>query len=272
MRAIFLVLLTSLSMADTFTFGIVPQQSAQVLAEKWTPIFKYLSEQTGDTYQFKTAADIPAFERELIEGAYDFAYMNPYHYTVFSQHPGYRAFAKQANKSIRGIVVVANNSPAQSLADLANQTLAFPSPAAFAATVIPQAVLRQQQIEFTPQYVSSHDSVYLTVGRGLFAGGGGIERTLSTMDDAAQNKLRVLWRSPAYTPHAFAAHPAVDTAAVERLAAAFAQMHETQRGKALLSEISFESVEQAHDQQWNDIRALGINLLDDLLTEYALDD
>ena len=49
--------------------------------------------------------------------------------------------------------------------------LAFPAPAAFAATIIPQATLHQQGIAFTSQYVSSHDSVYLSVAKGLCKAG-----------------------------------------------------------------------------------------------------
>lgn len=271
MRAIFLLFIASWSFANTYTFGIVPQQSAQVLAEKWTPILAYLSEQTGDTYQLKTAPDIPAFEQALINGEYDFAYMNPYHYTVFARHPGYRAFAKQANQLIRGILVTGLDSEVTSLADLNGKSLAFPSPAAFAATVIPQAVLRQQGIEFSAQYVSSHDSVYLTVSRGLFAAGGGIERTFNTTSAQARESLAILWRSPGFTPHAFAAHPAIDEATALTLQSAMLVMHDNEQGKALLAGLNFEAIAAAQDADWDDVRALDIKLLDDLLKQHALD-
>ncbi len=81
--------------AEQITFGIVPQQSAITLANNWGPILKYLSEQTGEEVVFRTAKDIPEFERRVAAGEYDIAYMNPYHYTVFHQKPGYNAIAKQ---------------------------------------------------------------------------------------------------------------------------------------------------------------------------------
>jgi len=154
--------------AETVTFSVVPQQSASKLARLWTPIVTYLSEKTGHDVRFTTAKDIPTFEARLAEGQYDFAYMNPYHYTVFSSAPGYSAFARQKDKRIKGIVVVRKDSTLRDMEELEGERLAFPSPAAFAASVLPRSHLRTEGIGFTPQYVSSHDSVYLGVARGLF--------------------------------------------------------------------------------------------------------
>ncbi len=146
--------------------GIVPQQSAARLAELWTPILAHLSEQSGYQLDFETARDIPTFEQRLAQGHYDLAYMNPYHYTVFHQQPGYAAIARQQGSRIHGLLVVRRDSPISSLQELQGRTLAFPSPAAFAASILPRGELKQLGIQFTPRYVSSHDSVYLAVAQG----------------------------------------------------------------------------------------------------------
>ncbi|MFT7672206.1 MAG: ABC-type phosphate/phosphonate transport system substrate-binding protein [Gammaproteobacteria bacterium] len=39
----------------------------------------------GFKVNFKTAPNIPTFKKRLAAGEYGFAYMNPYHYTVFNQ-------------------------------------------------------------------------------------------------------------------------------------------------------------------------------------------
>lgn len=271
MRILLLIFLSSFALGQTYSFGVVPQQSAKVLAQRWVPILQYLSSVTGDEYQFKTAVDIPEFEQALLNGEYDFAYMNPYHYTVFSEKPGYQAFAKQANQVIRGIIVVPKDSALTDISQLAGAKMAFPSPAAFAATVIPQAVLAGEGIDISAQYVSSHDSVYLTVSRGLFVAGGGIERTLNTTQNDAKEALRVLWRSDGYTPHAFAAHPDLDVNAVLSLANALIAMNETEAGLALLQKLNFSGVASAANEDWDDVRALGITLLNGLLEAHALD-
>lgn len=245
-------------------FGIVPQQSATKLARLWTPVLNYLGEQTGYRFQFRTAADIPTFERRLALGEYDMAYMNPYHYTVFHRTPGYRAFAREKDKRIKGIVVVRKDSPYHSLHELKGQTLAFPAPAAFAASILIRAHLKNAEIPIIAKYVSSHDSVYLSVAKGLYPAGGGVARTFKNMSPAISDQLRILWVTQSYTPHAIAAHPRVSNDVVARVQQAMLAMHTDPRGKALLKTINFKGIVAAEDAEWNNVRALGIELLDDL--------
>lgn len=258
-------LLPNLTQAATYDFGVVPQQSAQKLARLWTPILQYWSNQTGHEFRFKTAKNIPSFEERLAAGEYDFAYMNPYHYTVFSQTPGYRAIARESNKQIRGIIVVPKESKIETLAELAEQTLAFPSPAAFAASVLPRAKLSIEEISFSPKYVSSHDSVYLGVARGLYAAGGGVIRTFQNIDPGVRQQLRVLWKTDGYTPHAFAAHPEVPPEVSKQLVQVMQAMADDKQAKMLLKALKLKGLQAATDQDWDDVRGLGIDLLDQLI-------
>ena len=68
----------------SYTFAIVPQQSATVLAASWGPVIKQIASVAGLDLKFMTTKDIPTFEACLAKGAYDFAYMNPYHYVTFN--------------------------------------------------------------------------------------------------------------------------------------------------------------------------------------------
>ena len=246
--------------AETLTFGVVPQQSATKLVRLWSPVLSYLNQQTGYTLQFKTAPNIPEFEQRLAAGEYDIAYMNPYHYVVMHQDPGYLAIAKQKDKLIRGIIVVNKNSRYQTLQDLRNQKLAFPSPLAFAASILPRTELKRQKIKFSSRYVASHDSVYRAVALGLFPAGGGIERTFNNVDANVRNKLRILWTSKSYTPHAFAAHPRLDKQIVAKIQAAMIALEQTKRGHHLLGHLNFKGIAAASDREWNDVRALNIDI------------
>lgn len=248
-----------------YTFGIVPQQSASELVRRWTPLLRYVQRAYGITLTFETAPDIPEFERRLARGEYDFAYMNPYHYTIFSQKPGYKAFARQENKRLTGILVVRKDSVLNTLTDLRGADIAFPAPAAFAATVIPRAVMARKGVEHKAFFVRSHDSVYRNVARGFMVAGGGIERTLNTVDPEVRNQLRVLWRSDGYTPHAFAAHPRIAQDAVAKVAHALIAAKQTDEGREVLSHIDFEGVTPAKDTDWDQIRALDFRLLQHLL-------
>lgn len=252
---------------DIVTFGIVPQQSAAKLARVWTPVLKQISKEAGVELRFKTATDIPTFEKRLAAGEYDISYMNPYHYTVFNRSPGYVAFAREKDKRIKGILVTRKDSPYEVPEDLTGLTLAFPSPAAFAASVLPRAHFKTKGIVIAPKYVSSHDSVYRSVAKGLYPAGGGVVRTFKAMTPAVSDQLRILWTTKTYTPHAIAAHPRLPAATVKRIASAMVALSETEQGKHLLAPLKFTGIEAAKDGDWDDVRGLGLQLLDSLIRE-----
>jgi phosphonate transport system substrate-binding protein len=243
----------------SLSFAVVPQQAPSKLLKSWGPVLRYLQEQTGYRFVFRTAPDIPTFEDRVRAGEYDFAYMNPFHFTVFNQgEEGYQAVARARNKRIRGIIVVHKDSPAQSLEDLAGQQLAFPAPAAFAASVLPRANLKRNGIPFAAKYVSSHDSVYQTVAKGLYPAGGGVVRTLNATDPAIREQLRILWTTPGYTPHAIAAHPDLSPQVVATVREALLTMDASEQGRTALENLKIPGLEAAGNADWDDVRSLDI--------------
>ena len=241
-------------------FGIVPQQSATRLAKTWVPFMAALSERSGMTIDFATTKDIPTFEACLARGAFELAYMNPYHYTVFHDAPGYRAFARQAEKRLQGLMVVRADSPVQRLGDLAGKDLAFPSPAAFGASMLPRAEMRRSGIAHMPHYVKSHDSVYRSVAAGLFPAGGGVKRTFAAIDADLRGQLRIVHETAKYTPHAFASAPGIDDAVRKRIVDAMTAIAAEQ--PALVKALGMAGFQPSQDADWDDVRALGLSAQD----------
>ena len=241
---------------EEYSFGIVPQQAASTLAKTWAPILAYLQTRTGYKLHFTTAKNIPAFEENLAGGKYDFAYMNPYHYVMFHRHSGYQAFAKAKDKKIQGIIVVHKDSPLKTIRELNNKVVAFPSPLAFAASMIPRADLSRQRINFTPRYVSSHDSVYRNVADKNFIAGGGVVRTFEATADEVRSQLRILYTTKGYTPHAFAAHPKIPAKVIRDIMKAMQGMSETDAGRKLLAELKIKAISEAKDTDWDDVRKI----------------
>ena len=247
--------------SETLTFGIVPQQSASKLAKLWTPIIENINNRTGLSIKFATAKNIPSFEERLAKGEYDFAYMNPYHFTVYNQKPGYHAIAKASNKSIKGILVTKKNSPIKNLQDLENSTIAFPAPAAFAATILTQADLLKSQVNFSSKYVSSHDSVYRSVAKGIYSAGGGVVRTFKNVDPKINEQLNILWTTKGYTPHAISYHPNISENIALKIQQVLVEMANSKEGKKLLRNIKISGFEKAVDSDWDDVRQLNIRLI-----------
>lgn len=257
-------LLSTPSNADTptavskrsLTFGVVPQQAADKLAVAWKPLLDYLSEKTGRTIKFESAADIESFDKRTANGDFDLVYMNPMYYTEVHQSVGYQVFAKEKDTLLKGMLVVKKDSSYQKLEDLAGKTLVFPGPISFAATVLPLLELKAKNITVTPVYIGSHEGVYNDVARGLHAAGGGVAKTLAQTDTVVRNELRVLWSSDSYTPHPFAAHPRVERALVEQLAKLLFDLDQDERGKKILKELRFRGFVAAQDVEYEKLKAL----------------
>lgn len=251
----------------SYTFGVVPQESASQLAANWSPVLAALSEKSGIKLSFATAPDVPTFERRLAAGEYDFAYMNPYHFVVYHAKPGYRALARAKGERLRGVLVVRKDSPVREMKDLAGATLAFPTPAAFGATLLVQAEMQRQRLPFKAAFVKSHNSVYRDVVKGLYPAGGGVPRTLDLLDPAISRELRVVWTSQPYTSHAIATRPQLDPAVRSRVLAAMMQASLEPAQLRLLAEIGFDGFEPAQDQDWDDVRRLRISPADARIQE-----
>jgi phosphonate transport system substrate-binding protein len=240
------------------TFGVVPQQSAKTLAAKWGPLFDRWAEESGIKIKFITAKNIPTFEERLLEGKYDLAYMNPYHYVVYHQEAGYLAMAKEQNKLLQGIIVANKDSDIYELADLQKVDMAFPAPASFAATIIPLANLAKMNISTNATFVYSHDSVYLNVAKGFFTAGGGVMRTLQTTPTEVQDKLRIVWKSEGFTPHAIASHPRVSVETREKLLSALERLQTDDTFIQMLHALNLNSFVRAQADDWDSIKDLNV--------------
>lgn len=241
----------------TLTFGVVPQQSASQLARVWAPLLQQVGERAGVEVRFVTARDIPTFEDCLGRGAYDAAYMNPFHYIVFQKRSGYRAIAHEKDAMLRGLLVARKDDQIRGLEDLGGASIAFPSPAALGASVLPQAELARRGIDFKPVYVKSHDSVYRGVADGLFPAGGGVARTFATIPADVRDRLTVFYETAAYTPHAIALGPEVDRRMEEQLLDALLAVGES--APDLVAALGMTGFQAASDSDWDDIRALGLD-------------
>ena len=245
----------------TLVFGVVPQQSAAKLARSWIPLLQFVSERSGVNLKFSTAPDIPTFERRLANGEYDIAYMNPYHYVVLNKEVGFKALVHEKDKRIKGIIVANKNSSLDKLEDLSEQTIAFPAPASFAATLIPKANLIKKDINFNYQYVNSHDAVYRNIAEGRFVAGGGIIRTFNALPESVRNELKIIWTSDNYTPHAIATYPSVNEATRQKLVAAFLAVENAEHRVELLAPLAMKGFVKANCDDWDDVRDLNINFL-----------
>ncbi|KGY08147.1 phosphate/phosphite/phosphonate ABC transporter substrate-binding protein [Vibrio sinaloensis] len=254
---LFCLTFSSLCFSKLLIVGVVPQYAASKIVQQWQPLLELVSAQTGYRFELRTAKTITEFEQRLNEGVYDIAYMNPYHFITYNTEQGYTALAHQANKKIHGIMVARIDDDIDSISDLQGQQLAFPSPLAFAASMLTRGSLSQRGISFSPVYVGSHDSSYISVSKGFFKAGGGVVRTFNALPVDVKKTLKIVWKSPGYTPHAIATHIRVDSDTRRNILSALLELNKSDDGINALENLGFQSgFISAKDSDWDDIRNL----------------
>jgi phosphonate transport system substrate-binding protein len=223
--------------AKVYTVAVVPQMPTAKIQSDWAPFLHALSEVTGYEFELKHYSKIPDFEEALKRGECDFAFMNPYHQVMAYDWQRYRPLIHDM-KPLVGILVVAKNSPIQSVKELNRKTLAFPSPNAFAASLYLRALLeKEERITFTPLYVKTHNNVYRSVALGSVAAGGGVNNTLMRENEQIQSSLRILYTTKKLSTHPFSVHPRVDAKTSKRVSESILKMGQEQRFAEILDAI-----------------------------------
>ncbi len=243
----------------TYTFGVVPQFDARKLQEIWAPIFEEVERTSHIRLVFKGAKDIPTFEKEFSKGDYDFAYMNPYHMIVANQDQGYLPLVRDTGRKLYGIIVVRKDSPLQNIEELDGKTVAFPSPNALGAALIPRAQFAKKfKINVSPKYVKSHSSVYLNVATGAASAGGGVQKTFNSQPESIRKVLKIIYKTPEVEPHPIAVHPRVAPVVAEKIRAAFLALGATEKGAGLLQKIPMKKIGTATIDDYALLKTMGL--------------
>ena len=240
---------------NSFSLGIVPQQSAKTIHDLWSPLIKYIEQQTNYPFYLHGSANIPTFEDSLFTGKFDLAYVNPRTFVEANKHAGYLPLVRERQKKLKGIIVVSKDSELQSLTDL--NDLRFVSPKnAFAASTLTRLNMHALGIRFTNSFVSTHTQGYALVAAGAVDAAGGVLRTFNSLEPELKNRLRILWTSDGVTPHAFIIHPRINDIVKRRVLDAILSFKDTPEGLAFYSAMHMTPFIEAKNKDWNDVRQL----------------
>jgi len=253
------LLVANASFAASYTVGVVPQFNARTLQSIWTPILQELERRTGHTFVLRGSQSISAFEKQFMDGEFDFAYMNPYHFVKASKQQGYLPLVRDTGKRLQGILVVHKDAEINDISQLQDTAIAFPSPNALGASLMMRALLSEEfKLGFEPRYVKSHDSVYLNVVLGRTMAGGGVGRTLAGQPAEVREQLRVLYTTPGVASHPFTVHPRVPKSVREQVQAALIAMGENESERQLLAKIPIGTAGPALSEDYVPLQVMGL--------------
>jgi phosphonate transport system substrate-binding protein len=226
------------STTKVYTFDVVPQLTAAKIYTTWSPLLQRVGQEAGLCFELRVSPTIPEFEQKLLKGEPEFVFLNPYHAVLAYQKKKYQPLLADSEDLLTGILVVRADSPIKSLDELKSKNVSFPAPNAFAASLLIRAELAKKKIDINPVFVKTHSNVYRSViGKDALAGGG-VNNTLDNEAPEVRQQLRVLFETPAYTPHPVATHPSVPAAVRERFLKAMLKLTQDDDGRKLLDGIN----------------------------------
>ena len=225
----------ALAQAQAYSFGVLPQRSAVLSAQYWNPILSYIGGKTGIVFTLKIAKTAPEHAAAVGRGEYDLIYSN-HQFTPENETQRYRVFARPIEAAITGQLVVPADSSLQSLADLRDREVVFPSPVAFVGYTVPMDALVRAGVQVKPLFAGNQEGAMgqLRAGRAVAAG-----VNSQVMQDYAKREgfgYRVLWISETFLNIPLAAHPRVPDAQVAALRQAFVGMAVDPEGRKILEE------------------------------------
>ncbi len=241
------------------TVGVVPQFDISRIQVVWRPILDEMERRTGIKFVLRGAATIPAFERDLIQGEYDLAYINPYQVVKVGMRQGYQPLVRDVSQNLYGVVVVPGNSSIDSVERLNNQVVAFPAPKALGATLLVRAELYERYgVEVIPRFVLSHSSVYLNVALAEVVAGGGVQKTLSQQSEALRGRLKVIYKTDSVPSHPVVVHRRVSDQIRQQLLDVMLAMGQDAVGRELLSAVPITEIGVAKTEDYQRLDEMGL--------------
>ena len=245
--------------ASPYSFYVVPQLAVSETYLAWTPVLDQIGKQLNICFDLKVSPGIQLFERDLLAGKPDFAFMNPYHLLPARTDQGYIPIIADGQNKLSGILVVRKDSGIGSLKDLNGKKLAFPAPNSMAASLLIRIALDQNNIQITPEYVKTHGNVYRSVALGDYIAGGGVNNTYKRESPGLQNELRVLFETPKIMPHPIAVHPRVPAQIRQAVARTFVELGKDSNMVSKLNQIQIpKPIEVNYARDYQNLEKIGL--------------
>jgi len=225
------------SSPKSYLVYLVPRISATKLYQGWALFLNRLGKENGLCFVLYIPADFTEFEQAIQTGKPDFVFLNPYHQLTVVRKPGYVPLVRDQQSELSGVLVVRKDSPISDIQQLEGTTVAFPSPNAYAATLLIKSLLAQKYIHISADYLGSHSNVYRAVALGAKQAGGGANTTLEYEPKELQSQLRILFITPNFMPHPFSAHSRIPQNVREKVIAGFLSIATDPVGRGLLKAI-----------------------------------
>ena len=217
---------------EKLVIGLLPGESAPTVMRLNEPLRAYLEQKLRMPVELIVGANYAATGEALRFGRLDIAYLGPVTYILQSRRAKLEPFARPTHAKVgptfQAVIIVPQDSPAKSLADLKGMEIAFGDPASTSGTWVPRYQLLDAGLvsgrDYTLRVLGAHDAVALAVANKKVGAGGlsmPIYNRLLKEGKIDPTAVRVLAASPAIPEYMWTFREGLDPAFKEEIRQAF---------------------------------------------------
>lgn len=245
-----------------YHFAVHPLHNPLYLAEVYQPLMDHLNQLFGEErFVLEASKDYAQFEAKLRARSVAIALPNPWQ-ALLAIEAGYRVIAMAGDADdFRGLIIVRRDSPLRQPTDLRGRAVAYPSPTAVAACLMPQWFLHQAGVdvvrEIDNRYVVSQESSILAAYHGDVAAAATWPppwRAFQRTHPRQAAELRVAWQTPPLVNNAVVVRDDVAPALADWLRAALLDLGRSHEGQRLLARVETAAFHAADDRSYEPVR------------------
>ncbi len=235
-------------------FGVLNQQSPLLTAERWNPILQYLAHATGISFHLKMGRTVQETDAMMGRGEFDLAYTN---HNFQSEYDGvYKVIARWGGPPIRGVIVVATDSPLRSLKELQGKRVAYPSADAFVAYAVPKVALDSAGLRTEAVFAGNQEGALAQLRARQVEAAAVNSRFLVQYALREGIQYRELFVSEEFAELPVVVHPRVPKDQADAIRRALVGMQHDPQATPLLLKLKFPGFEPAEDREYDNVRRL----------------
>jgi phosphonate transport system substrate-binding protein len=244
--------------APVYVFAVYPLHNPAKLLAAYQPIVDHVNRRLqGAQLALEASRDYAAFEAKVQDRRPELILPNPLQ-ALRAMRRGYHVIARVGDPAeFRGLFIVRRDSRITRPADLKGSAVAYPSPTAHAACILPQWFLHTRGVDVRRDienlYVGSQESAILNAYQGRVAAAATWStpwRVFLREHPAEAAELKVIWETEPVMANAVMVRDDVPADLAARVREALLELGATAEGQALLGASEVSGFHPATDRDY----------------------
>ncbi|MBD3612539.1 MAG: phosphate/phosphite/phosphonate ABC transporter substrate-binding protein [Hydrogenovibrio crunogenus] len=245
-----------------YRFAIHPLHNPQKLIETFQPLINDLNQHLDKArIELEASRDYQVYEDKIDRLEPAFLLPNPWQ-TLVAMKKGYNVIAMAGNANdFKGIIIVRRDSNINTPQDLIGKTVAYPSPTALAAAIMPQYFLHQAGLNINKDiknnYVGSQESSIMNVYLGSAAAGATWPppwRAFKKDNPQEAAQLKVIWQTKPLLNNSVMVRDDVPPELAEQVRKYLLKLHHRDQGQKILAGMETEQFYAADNARYDLVR------------------